>query len=257
MKRYIKNAIQSLSDYDWKSLLSIVAEEDTPAEVLEEIAKTCHGYSVSSKLVSHPNATSEIIDTVTDTNLSRKDGPDINLSWDIAVDPKTSNKSLEKLVTYGLTQDSRGWNRVLEEIASKPITSLRLLRKLSNSNDHDVCWQVACNPNTSPSILKHLVNRSDSFLSGVLENPNAPTDMLIRYANSPADHIREAVAGNEKAPAEILEKLANDSFYYVRLTVATNNSTPTEILQCLAKDEDGEVRYNAKQSLLNRGVSYQ
>jgi hypothetical protein len=258
MKRYIKATVRSLSDMDWKEHLDILTGDDTPTEVLEEIANLISGYpgySFYHELITHPNVTPEIIDLVFDSMISDpKVGANLDVCKDIALDSTTSKNTLKKLVDYALEHsDWYGWDPILQAVAENPNVSLQTLRKLSNYHDYDVCWRVALNPNASPAILKRLLNRSDSFTGAVLSNPNAPIEMLIKYSNSSNHWARESVAENKSTPPEILTKLANDESHYVRVAVAENENTPIEVLQQLLKDEDYGVMTSAELALRDRG----
>ena len=253
MKRYIKAAIESFDNYDWKDILELALDETTDADVLKEFCNS-DSSAVANAILSNPNVTPQVIAQLTDRILKFV-GEDWDILNRIAAHPKTSKETLANIITQLWDYDTHtifNIDVIFSTVASNPNTSLSTLRKLANYSDYDVRAAVAKNPNTSAATLKHMVNVDDAILPYVLSNPNVSEELLIKFSNSSNHWTREGVASNPNTPVDILVKLSEDESYYVRVAVAENPHTPTEVLEQLSQDDEWLVAAQARDSLRTR-----
>lgn len=116
-------------------------------------------------------------------------------------------------------------NLQLEHIqAGNELTTKKLLRKLSNSQDCKVRLRLA-------------------------ENPASPVDTLVRLAKDPNAEIRASVASNPATPKDIVRTLANDENDDVRLSMASDPHQSLEILAELGNDRNPYIRICASKTL--------
>ena len=220
-----------------------VAENiDTPAEVLEELARSSEEYirQLSAEKVLN----------------DREHQLRARFGWlpvEFAKDREqkvragiAENPNSPALLLEALANDKE--ERVRESVAANPNSPVSLLDALAKDTDELIRRSVAWNPNTPVAVLEALAKDKALWVrKAVAKNPNTPASLLEALSTDKEDHVRASVAENSSAPVSLLKALTTDKVE-IRSRVACNPTTSVALLEALAKDPSSRVRVQVAKS---------
>lgn len=238
MKVYVKSAVQSFSDMDWKDRIAFAEDPDTSSEVLLELISD-DSTVVNEYIANNPNATEEVFNKLIEIG-------DTSTLRTIALSGYTPSSILHKLADipyYGVRQC----------VASHPTTKLKTLKKIvKNSDEYEVLKGASTNPNADKPLLMTIAEKNYDVIPYILDNRNVDHSFLEEMARHPNHFIREKLAECHDITDDIMEILSNDSDYRVRWSLAENRELPLEILQRLSEDPNEDVSFEARYQMRHR-----
>lgn len=129
-----------------------------------------------------------------------------------------------------------------------PLTSLAILKILSDEDDSAIRANIARRTNLSEDLLIKLSNdKEPDVRAEIAINTDTPKEVLLKLADDDYYDVTSGVARNfliyQTENFDILEKLANSHDPRIRVIIAVRKETPTEILAKLSDDLSSDVRY--------------
>ena len=169
MKRYIRAAVNDLSNESEDFLFELAGDPHTDSRTLRQL-----------------------FDCV---------GPGDSTFYHALRNPNTPADILEE-------QSYSGNERTRECVAANRSTSADVLRRLAKDNSYYVKMYIQINPSTPMDVLQELMN-SDSFqdYQYILQNPSATEDMLRELVRRLPSEIHR-ISRNPNAPVDLLQQIA-------------------------------------------------
>ena len=254
MKVYIRAAIQNISDMSEEDQIDLALDNNTPADVLTELANTANEDNILDteelvkRIASNPNTPPEILERFATQSPFIHIEP---LVRRVASNPSTPPELLSSLIDYSAN--------VRAIVAENPSTPITILKMLSNPEEHiDVRYGIVCNKNLPRELVDILVNDPDSDIRGELaDREDLPKDvienMLYKLVDDPDHLVRYSVARNLYCPTELLHILSDDEDYFVRGAASQNPNMSTEDLIKLSNDSF--IAKTVLRELGKRGIS--
>ncbi|MHA1253575.1 MAG: hypothetical protein ACTSRP_26610 [Candidatus Helarchaeota archaeon] len=261
----VHEMIKELLKVEDKSLLYAILRRYPDIEIEDlnkifEIAFQTEHWMLLSNVVSHPNATEDMIRkafTVNDSFVHHNIADNENTPADVlrkiyekysgldfrkalARNPNTPKDILEELALDN-------FSLIPELVAKNPGTPTEVLEILADNDSGIIIKRVISHPNITREILVKIakkaikLHRADLAVN-LVESTKSPRKVYEMLAASNSRSIREAVAFSKRTPKDILMKLANDEFSSVREAVAMNKNSDSEILSILSNDYNRYVR---------------
>lgn len=164
MKRYIKSAIQSIEDLDWRSKYEIIQSPSASPAMLHKYAKS-EDINMVEEVARHPNTPVEDL-----RELYEKGPKGINVY--LAQNPNIPIDILEKLA-----KDTNV--RVRWLVVHNPRVTDTILEQLADDSDVDVVIELARCVTTPEHLLRKLAGSFNEVVRKfVASNENTPTDVL-------------------------------------------------------------------------------
>lgn len=276
MKRYIRSAVVDISDESEHNRWAIAQESNVRPETLREIANKLSNMSPWGAwlaVIGNPNTPADVLET-----LAKRSKGDSQVFMAIADSPNVTPEILKWMYDQGPTSGP------LACIARNPKTPVAILRELSRTTDYHILANCAANPNTpnreklqlnlhcnadymarralatysaDPELLNALAaDHNYQVRDAVAHNLNTSVETLWRLSDDRNDRVRCEVTLHPNATPELLTKLSGDSCPDVRAHVAWQRKTPIEILEKLAEDPDETVSQDAQDSLRDYHSGY-
>jgi hypothetical protein len=229
--------MSELQNPDLSHRLVLAAAEDTPSEVLQQLA-TDSEKAVRQAVAGNPNTP---IDTLLKLGAEFRD--------EITTNPIFSIQLLAEPESHF----------VRLSLARSSTTSEKVLAKLSKIPDEDILCAIAQNPATSATILESLVRNTprlddwddsdgseyDRLFSFIAKNPKTPSELLLHLASLHLN-IEITLAENPNTPLPLLEKFAGWRNIQMHKALARNPGLPSALLEILAGEDNRELRYAIK-----------
>lgn len=231
MKRYIKSAVQPISDMD-REVRRELAEESDNSDILSELVR---GDDYDALILALKNPNLSIADMYTFAEYD----------WDYRM-ALAENPNLPDELLYKLLNDEDEdvykhflWNPRLPESEVE-----RLVEKLSP----DYTQHITIFDETKPIVLERLSKycTDGDTLENIARNPHVSPEILDRLSYSKDVDIRCRVAINENISQETIKRMLSDPDVYVRECLVANPSISKEDREILARDPSARVRRRAE-----------
>lgn len=201
MKRYIKSAIQPMSDIDDDFLSELVWHRNTDSDVLDQLVDIL----LSKSFIS-------VVD-------------EVNLE-EIARHANISVSTIQKLIdaalsgTSHLSQSTR--DDIIDAILVNKNTPKELLWDFLE-NDSFYASTILKNPNVDVDFIRRMATLDSKLVhSSIAEDEHTPADILAILASEDYYSTRAGVAKNPNTPTDILEQLLDDEEPTVRIFAERN-----------------------------------
>jgi hypothetical protein len=271
--------MSELQNTDLSHRLALAAAEDTPSDVLQQLA-TDSALEVRQTVAGNPNTS---IDTLVKLEAEFPDEIIANPIFNILLLENPGNRFVRLClarsrftppeVLQQLSDIPDG--EILRAIAQNVATPLPILEKLVYHTPNFVeevegmrpdphaytplFSLVAKNPHTSVELINHLASLYCSNQFELAENPKTPVKFLKKYADYRNLDMHRALLQNPKIPVSVLEILAGEDNKEIRAVVKLHPyasqtaidtcnfingqpETPIYILEKLAGDRRSHVR---------------
>ena len=251
---------------DRNARMAIAASEDTPSEVLEQLAQD-EDADVRRRTASNPNTPPRILlslgeefpeEVIENPVFGLLLLEDFGSDSILLIFARSSTTSAQKLTELATTSSKK----ILTALAQNPNTPTSVLQQLfvrfRFTPNQDIYKAIAHNPNTPPELLDQFSNRLD-LLADVARHPNTPASLLERLAagdknirdlvrvhpnaSTTALDIINFMEGKPETPAYILEKLVDHPSVDVRLRIAKHPNTSLSAFKKILNSCDRRSRW--------------
>ena len=159
-----------LRSMDNNMLYALASDENTPSEIIDELAKgTVVRGSISDKATENPNISVETL-----AELAKEEVQDEQ----ILKHPKTTADILEEILNRSYYYET------YTEIARHPNASPKILKRLSKYDNYFLTLAIAENLNTDSETLDGLVKYdwNTKLMYAVINNPNVKEETLLKLS---------------------------------------------------------------------------
>lgn len=247
----LRELARMASGKDWKLRLEVAKCRNTPAVLLDKLAKDAD-FVVAEAVASRPDISYEAIVLLwkgrQERALLRNEGIRADRLLELCSHEDSEVRGFSarhaNLPPSGIEALARDSDAVVRGlVAERNDLTDHFYGVLAADEDEDVRLAVAENSCTPENVLLKLIDdRSLYVRHALVERPVIPEALLLRLARDKDLDIRLVLAAREDLPAEVQRLLANDENEEVRAELAGNSHVSTSLLRGLADDRSALVR---------------
>jgi hypothetical protein len=214
-------------------LAKLAADENTPVEQLEELARD--NYELAIIMAKNPNANLEFLLKLGDNRPGLKKY--------VAQNPKMTVELLDRYAEEAISQ-LIGCDKTPEGIAKNPKTPAFILEKLAA-----YLKLIKINP---PFFVQETIDCKESLAITIASNLNTPVYILENLVlnTNLSRYLSYAVAKNPNTPLTLLEKLAEEAEdYFFEVLLENQSFPPIERLKAIAEESRAKMLSEASNPL--------